>query len=508
MMQQNNNSIGTAIRCDETVQYPSASPFDPSREYPEFPDSPKTDEQNDVYDLVRQCLIDLQLDKTHLGTKYWMPFAGMIVPGNTVVIKPNLVLDTADPMIQGCTTTHPSVIRPVIDYCWQAMQGKGKIILGDACAAEANFEVIVERTGILDMVQKLQERGIELQLEDFRAVKVTSENGVWTGEQKNIKSENAIIVNLGESSMYYDERFSKAEFHGAGYNIKETNTHHHGSVQEYCVSKTILEADVVISIPKMKTHKKAGFTCCLKNLVGINADKNYLPHFSIGSVNMGGDEMPAISKKNIMMLSSYNWIRRHIISHTWRVLGAPATKLLRFLHGSKRTQHNEEPITQQLQEKTDTDVDLAQWFHSKLSGQPIAAGAWSGNYTICCMILDLNRIFLCCNTQGILQPHTNRKIFYIADGIIAGMGNGPTHPIPAEIGAVAAGKNGLAIDISLLRLFGIDENSIPLYANAKGKEYMHLGEESVCVYNGREICAQDRFKQKLIAPDGWEYKIL
>ncbi len=507
-MQQNNNGIGTAIRCDETVQYPSASPFDPSCDYPEFFDSPKADEQNGVYDLVRQCLIDLRLDEAHLGTKDWTPFAEMIAPGNTVVIKPNLVLDTADPKIQDCATTHPSVIRPVIDYCWQAMQGKGKIILGDACAAEANFDVIVQRTGILDMVQQLQKRGVELQLEDFRAVKVTSENGVWTGEQKTAKSENAVIVNLGENSLFYDERFSKAEFHGAGYDIKETNAHHHGHVQEYCVSKTILEADVVISIPKMKTHRKAGFTCCLKNLVGINADKNYLPHFSIGSVNMGGDEMPAIPKKNVVMLSSYNWIRRHVISRTWRVLGGPATKLLRFLHGGKREQPGKEAVAQQTQEKSDTDVDLAKWLHSKLSGQPVAAGAWSGNYTICCMILDLNRIFLCCDTQGNLKPYTDRKIFYVADGVKTGMGNGPTHPVPAEIGAVAAGKNGLAIDVSLLRLFGIDENSIPLYVNAKQKEYMHMGEEGVCMYNGRAICAQDRFTQKLIPPDGWDYKTL
>ena len=35
-------------------------------------------------------------------------------------------------------------------------------------------------------------------------------------------------------------------------------------INEYCISNTILDADVIINIPKLKTHKKAGITVCLK----------------------------------------------------------------------------------------------------------------------------------------------------------------------------------------------------------------------------------------------------
>ena len=34
------------------------------------------------------------------------------------------------------------------------------------------------------------------------------------------------------------------------------------------------------SLPKLKTHKKAGITCALKNLIGINGNKEYLPHIA------------------------------------------------------------------------------------------------------------------------------------------------------------------------------------------------------------------------------------
>ena len=42
--------------------------------------------------------------------------------------------------------------------------------------------------------------------------------------------------------------------------------------------------------PKWKPHSKSGMTAALKNLVGINGDKAYLPHFSTGAPSWGGDD--------------------------------------------------------------------------------------------------------------------------------------------------------------------------------------------------------------------------
>ena len=47
-----------------------------------------------------------------------------------------------------------------------------------------------------------------------------------------------------------------------------------------------------MNLPKLKTHKKTGVTLALKNLVGINGDKNLLPHHCVGSAEEGGDEFP------------------------------------------------------------------------------------------------------------------------------------------------------------------------------------------------------------------------
>ena len=60
-------------------------------------------------------------------------------------------------------------------------------------------------------------------------------------------------------------------------------------VHEYSISRTVLDADVVISIPKLKVHKKVGVTLNLKGLVGINTNKNYLVHYRVGTPSEGGE---------------------------------------------------------------------------------------------------------------------------------------------------------------------------------------------------------------------------
>lgn len=496
------NNISSAIVINQKASYPSAAPFDASEHYPEFSSDYISGEENCVYSMVRQTLIDLKTDEEHINTSKWSPFRELIKPGDTVVIKPNLVLNTFDPDIQTCTTSHPSVLRPIIDYSWKALEGSGQIVVGDCPGAEADFDTIVCRTGMSSMITRLQERGVSVLLKDFRAVRVETENGIWVREQRDSgEAGKGKIVALDSESFLADERYKKAKFHGAGYDIKSTNRHHRGKIHRYCVSEDILKADVVISVPKFKTHRKAGITCCLKNLVGINADKNYLPHFSIGGANMGGDEMPKIPKSRIFPMRLYNWFREYILAYTWRIIGKPSAALLRFLFAKKKS------TKEQTDSKPDvnTDTDLAHTLHSKISKQSVAAGAWPGNETICAMILDLNRIFLCCTKDGTLTDMTDRKIFYIVDAIDIGVGNGPTHPIAQKCGIVAAGLNGFELDKSLLYLFGIDCRVIPLYRIAEKQSWIHKGGTGVVSVNGELSAGKAQQLPKIKAPDNWDF---
>ena len=127
------NLVG--VRQIEFDQYPSVPPFDPGKKYTEY-DFDFYSETNEVYNSVRNVLYDLKLDIEKIDTKDWNPFKEFIKPGNKVVIKPNLVLDADN---QDAITTHASVIRPVIDYAWKALNGIGSIVICDAPMVFANL---------------------------------------------------------------------------------------------------------------------------------------------------------------------------------------------------------------------------------------------------------------------------------------------------------------------------------------------------------------------------------
>ena len=81
-------------------------------------------------------------------------------------------------------------------------------------------------------------------------------------------------------------------FRGVFNEREETIAAHTGENQIYTFSKSLYNADVYISIPKLKTHQKVGATLNLKGLVGSITNKNQLVHWQVGYPEIGGDEYP------------------------------------------------------------------------------------------------------------------------------------------------------------------------------------------------------------------------
>lgn len=101
-----------------TITYPIREyDFSPSTLYPEYPWDKEyiAGEKNEVYDLVRECLHLSGSDKEHYGTKEWNPLGEAILPGQTVLIKPNWVENkNSNPDVHddlACLETNPSVVR-------------------------------------------------------------------------------------------------------------------------------------------------------------------------------------------------------------------------------------------------------------------------------------------------------------------------------------------------------------------------------------------------------------
>ncbi len=481
----NDNSVSIYYN-DQLKSYPQSSPYHPSLLYPEYQFGREhiSDEDNGVYDALRSLFYKLNMDVENYGAAGWNPFKTVIRPGNKVVIKPNFVLDRhpgggdVDAVI-----THPSLIRAVIDYVFIALGGKGEIIVGDAPQADANFNNLLKHTG-LEKINSLYraEKGFNISIMDFRQLKFVYKNDILTGESR-IKLDGDplgyTIFNLGGDSEFEGlESFDR--LYGADYDRHETKSHHTRGKHEYCIANTVLTADVVISVPKMKTHRKGGVTLNLKNMVGINGNKNYLPHFNIGTPEDGGDEYPKLEGQQKRALYTQRILIDRLLARPNHVKEA-AYKLALGLYRLIR------PI-----------------FFRRVDSKEIqGGGSWYGNDTVWRMVLDLNKILIYGSEEGQIMAVPQRRLFSVVDGVIAGEGNGPLMPDAKACGLVAAGVNFLLLDLLLIGIMGFDADKIPLYRNSQQINRYKL--TNVSSFD-TELCSNingDDINVPFKAPPGW-----
>lgn len=277
------------------IKYPDKVPYNPPNNFPEYPFSDKElDSSNIVYEEIRNLLFEMNLDKNNFNTKLWNPFKDFIKPGDIVILKPNMVMhkNELSQYSTDCLITHGSVIRAILDYVYIALKDKGRIIIGDAPLQKCDFSEVILKSGTKSIIDFYDRHGIKIELIDFRKERaITDSSGRIKGIEKlNGDPRGYTIVDLGKDSMLYDIIDDYEKFRVTNYNPNLMKEHHNPRKNEYLIPNTILQADVIINLPKAKTHRKAGITGALKNLVGINGSKDWLPHHRRGSKFDGGDE--------------------------------------------------------------------------------------------------------------------------------------------------------------------------------------------------------------------------
>lgn len=439
------------------TSYSSQAPFSPTYAYPEYSFREVSGEANAAYAAVRGCFQIAGLDTAKFGTPQWNPLRELIRPGETVLLKPNLVHQRhpRDPQGWRYVITHGSVIRAVADYVWKAVGSEGKIILADAPQTDASFAEIVRLLG-LDVIRDFYlQRGLNFELIDLRQEEWTTHGEVVVERRKlSPNPYGAIAFDLGLASEFA-EHSGSGHYYGADYDSSVVNRHHSGGRHEYLIAGCAIKCDVIFSLPKWKTHKKAGLTASLKNLVGVNADKNWLPHHTEGSPVAGGDEHPDPGLKHRTERKVAAAVRG--LSHRLPVVGP-------FVHRVARS----------------TGKSIFGDTEST-----IRSGNWHGNDTIWRMCLDLNKIVFYGNPDGSFRaPESqNRKRHYVlVDGILAGEGRGPMNPDPVEAGVVLFGMHPPSVDAACAYLMGFDPDKIPIVARAFQCHSFPLSE-----HNWREV---------------------
>src|SRR5215472_13438614 len=214
----------------EGTQYCEQAPFPPSQSYPEYAFGESAADRNPAYDAVRGCFQTAGLDAPHFGTPDWNPLRELIHPGETVLLKPNMVHQRHPRDAEGwrCVVTHGSLIRAVADYVWKALGPTGKIIVADAPQTDASFSEMSRLLGLDTMRDFYNFRGLTFEIIDLRQEEWTTRGDVVVERRKLPPNPyGSVAFDLGEASEFVDHRGS-GHYYGADYDAGIVNRHHSG----------------------------------------------------------------------------------------------------------------------------------------------------------------------------------------------------------------------------------------------------------------------------------------
>ena len=133
------------------------------------------------------------------------------VRGRSVLLKPNIVEYEAGQAIN----THALVVTGAVVALRRA--GARDVVVGEAPGHRRDIEYLLTSTGLFDHLRELKTRFVDLNHDDVREVKLAG------------------------------------QFSGMG---------------NLAMPVSVLAADLVVTMPKLKTHHWAGMTCSMKNLFG------------------------------------------------------------------------------------------------------------------------------------------------------------------------------------------------------------------------------------------------
>jgi uncharacterized protein (DUF362 family) len=473
-----------SIRIGDALAYPSGEAgFSPDRRYPEYAFETLSPDPNPVYESVRNLFVQLGLDRERLDTPEWNPLGAYIDPGQSVFVLCNFVYhrrpqDSESAFQAKCT--HGSVLRALADFALIAAGHGARIRFGNSPLQSCDWSRVLADSGADRVERFYADNGVDVAATDLRLfVTERSFLGSVDAVHHRERPGQAVEIDLRDESVLtrLPRGGRTAPFRISDYDPRRIESFHAGGSHRYVIHREILDADVVISLPKLKTHEKVGLTCGLKGFVGTVGHKDCLAHHRFGSPRIGGDEYP----------NSLAFLRPLSRFHDWL---------------------NRRPRTAPLQGALQIAYRNAHRVLRRLGAT--SAGAWHGNDTAWRMTLDLARIVHYADTDGRLSEEPARRHLLLLDGIVAGEGNGPLVPTPATAGTLLFCDNVAFGDRLACRLMGFDPARIPLIDSAFSDLRFPIAPRAArpveIVLDGGE-CGEDDIPTALgrsfRPPDGW-----
>jgi uncharacterized protein (DUF362 family) len=452
-----------SVVIDPSLTYPrSIEGFSPSERFPEYRFEQIAEHPNGIYAAVRNVFRQAGLDAAHFGTPEWNPLGSYIRPGQRVFILCNFVYhrklhESEEAFSSKCT--HGSVLRALTDYALIATGSEGWVEFGNAPVQSADWARVLTQTGAADVADFYRRVGAPVAARDLRmfVARHTFAGGMVASEHRSSAGEVSEI-DLGHDSLLAALDSKTVRYRVSDYDPARTERYHADGQHIYVVNKRVLDADVVISLPKLKTHEKVGITCGLKGFVGSIALKDCLAHHRMGPPNEGGDEFPSALWPLQAISRFHEWVQR-------RGEGAPAENVMRIVDRSLR----------RIAVRTGN----------------ILGGAWYGNDTAWRMALDIARILLHATPAGELTERVQRKHLMLLDGIVGGEGDGPLAPTPLQSGILVFSDDVALGDMAAAVLMGFVPERIPIVHEAFARRKYPVSTvapaSSIVTANGKEV---------------------
>ncbi len=391
------------------------------------------------------------------------PLADLVRPGASVLLKPNWVLHRNEGTGgEECLTTQPEFVLAALEEVLAARPGR--VVIGDAPIQSCRWPELVTEGYEAALRERADRAGVPLEILDFRRVIMRSRNVVTHVDKETRERDHYVLFDLGADSFLEEITTDERRFRVSDYDPDELARTHHAGRHQYLMCREAFTADVVISLPKLKTHCKAGLTGALKNLVGINGNKDFLPHHRRGGSEAGGDCYPGRSLPMQLAERLEDAANRRIgrPGHAVWYGISRATKLLAGGTGGRMT------------------------------------AAWHGNDTCWRMVLDLNRTLRYGRADGSLADTPQRRLYSLTDALLCGQGEGPLRPEPLPLGAVSFGADPIAAEIVHAALLGMDPGRLALIREAVRPVRWPLADGPVepVVHCGEEVLTPDEVAER------------
>ena len=378
------------------------------------------------------------------GWQGWERLKAVVRPDDKVFLLCNFVQERrrgqpAAAQLAKCT--HGAVVHGACESVLAALGDGGEVLYGNAPLQSSDWRRLMRDTGAGQLERHYRERGKAVRQRDLRQF-VRPRSAIGTAAP-GIRREHGrcIEIDLGRHSLLHGlvapgsrgaPKFRVRDYDGARTEQCQNDVNH-----KYIVSRDVLEADVVVHVPKLKTHEKVGITCALKGVVGMVGSKDCLAHYRAGGRREAGDEFPGDGR-----------------CRAWQ------TRLHEGVHGT-----GGRPWARQAGMVLDRNATRILSRCGLIYG-----GAWHGNDTCWRMALDLARIVRYADRDGVMQPVPQRTNVCLVDGIVGGEGEGPLSSSPVAANVLLFAEDMALADAAAARLMGFDPARIPLLHHALDTE--------------------------------------